>query len=66
MRFHFAVHAALDAVDERVIRSSSASYSSSSAVLAAQARARAGGAAPDSGEAYLGMLYPSDEFVVYG
>ena len=72
LRFHFAVHAALDAVDERVARSSpsasSSSSSSSSAAAAAlaQARARAGGAAPDSGEAYLGVLYPSDEFVIYG
>ena len=72
LRFHFAVHAALDAVDERVTRSSasaSSSFSSSSsaaAAAAAQARARAGGVAPDSGEAYLGVLYPSDEFVVYG
>ena len=67
LRFHFAVHAALDAVEERVTRSSSSSASSSSAAaVAAQARARAGGVAPDSGEAYLGVLYPSDEFVVYG
>ena len=72
LRFHFAVHAALDAVDERVIRSSSSSASSSSssaaaaAAAAAQARARAGGVPPDSGEAYLGVLYPSDEFVIYG
>lgn len=68
LRFHFAVHAALDAVDERVTRSSSSSAasSSSSATAAAQARARAAGVAPDSGEAYLGVLYPSDEFVIYG
>jgi hypothetical protein len=65
------VHAALDAVDERVARPSTSSASSSSAAAAAaaaaaQARARTGGVAPDSGEAYLGVLYPSDEFVVYG